>query len=96
MVASLTIGYNAAGLIASVQSSDGRTVTYTYDSGEHLIGVTSFDGEVTQYAYQAGSSAATKDALVSITVPRWLAEQLQLRFGGPAFGDVAGRRRRVR
>ena len=50
MVASLTIGYNAAGLIALGQSSDGRTVTYNYDSGKHLITVTSFDGEVTQYA----------------------------------------------
>ena len=52
VVASLTIGYNAAGLIGSVQSSDGRTVTYNYDPGKHLIGVTSFDGEVTQYGYQ--------------------------------------------
>ncbi len=66
VVASLTIGYNAAGLIGSVQSSDGRTVTYNYDPGKHLIGVTSFDGEVTQYGYQGGSNAATKDALVSI------------------------------
>ncbi len=67
VVASLTIGYNAAGLIGSVQSSDGRTVTYNYDPGKHLIGVTSFDGEVTQYGYQGGSNAATKDALASIT-----------------------------
>ena len=66
VVASMTISYNSAGLIASVQSSDGRAVTYTYDAGKHLIGVTSFDGEVTQYGYQGGSNAATKDALFSI------------------------------
>ena len=65
VVASLTIGYNTAGLIASVASSDGRTVTYTYDSGEHLNTVTSFDGEVTQYTYQARIESGDQDALTS-------------------------------
>ena len=69
VVASLTIGYNAAGLIGSVKSSDGRTVTYNYDTGNHLIGVTSFDGEVTQYRYQGGSSAPTKDARSRSSTP---------------------------
>ena len=94
VVASLTIGYNAAGLIGSVQSSDGRTVTYNYDAGKHLIGVTSFDGEVTQYGYQGRIECGDQGRAGLDQVRRRLAEQLQLRFGGPAFGDVAGRRRR--
>jgi RHS repeat-associated protein len=84
--ASLTMAYNASGLISSVTTSTGQTVEYTYDSGLHLIDVTSFDGEETTYAYVAGSDAATKNALGSITN----ADGTSQSFTFNAAGQLAG------
>ena len=67
--ASLSIAYNAGGLIQSITSSDGRQVLYAYDASQHLIAVTSVDGRTTRYAYSSGSGAATSNALLSITSP---------------------------
>ncbi len=68
VVGSLTIAYNASGLIASVASSDGRTIGYTYNSAEQLTSVTSYDGTVTHYSYASGASPATVNALSTIQV----------------------------
>ena len=66
IVGSLTIGYSVAGLIASVTSSDGRAITYNYDSSKHLTSVHGYDNSVTQYTYQSGSNPATENALTTI------------------------------
>ena len=50
---SLTIGYNASGLVQSVTASDGRTVAYSYDAGQHLATVQGYDGRTSHYTYQA-------------------------------------------
>jgi RHS repeat-associated protein len=63
---SLAITYNAAGLIATVASADGRTVSYTYDSTDHLIGVQEYSGATTQYTYDASSNPSIQNALTSI------------------------------
>jgi RHS repeat-associated protein len=69
---SLTIAYNAAGLIASVTDSatPARTTTYTYDAAnEHLIAVQAPDGLVTHYTYYTGAGAAREHALKTIEPP---------------------------
>ena len=61
VVGSLSIAYNAAGLIASVTSSDGSAITYIYNSAEQLTSVTSYDGTVTHYTYAAGSESGHRE-----------------------------------
>ena len=94
--ASLTIAYNAAGLIASVTSSDGRTVNYTYDAGEHLTSVQSYDGTVTQFTYDSGSNPATVNALTSIQFPDGTSADFTYDAVGRLAGHVPDRRRRSR
>ncbi len=84
--ASLTIAYNAQGLIASVTSPDGQTVKYNYDPGEHLISVQSYDGEVTQYTYESGSDESTENALTSITNPDGTSQNFTYSLSGQLTG----------
>jgi RHS repeat-associated protein len=65
--ASVTLAYNAAGLISSVTDSAGRVTLYAYDaSNQHLLTVNSYDGLVTTYTYSSGNGAAREHALTSI------------------------------
>ena len=49
---SITIAYNAAGLISTVTDSQGRVTTYTYDAtNQYLMAVKGFNGQTTTYAY---------------------------------------------
>jgi YD repeat-containing protein len=75
---SITIGYNAAGLISSVTDSEGRKTTYTYDSrNQQLISVTGFDGKTTSYTYEnlvyaigiIPPPSPLQNALLSISFP---------------------------
>jgi RHS repeat-associated protein len=67
---SLTIAYNAAGLIESVTDDVGHQTLFTYDAAvEHLIAVQDFDGRITRYTYSAGAGAATEHALLSVEFP---------------------------
>ena len=73
---SITIAYNAAGLISKVTDSLGRVTTYSYDAyNSYLMAVTAFDGQTTNYSYNdpilIGGSAMPKSygALLSITFP---------------------------
>ncbi len=67
---SLSIVYNASGLIASVTDSAGRATTYAYDAtAAHLVSVTNFDGTQTLYSYDTSTNLATENALLSITYP---------------------------
>jgi RHS repeat-associated protein len=66
----LALAYNAAGLIESVTTSDGRQARFTYDAaGEHLIAVLGYDGQITRYTYDTGHGAAREHALLSIEAP---------------------------
>ncbi len=68
--ASITIAYNAAGLISTVYDSQGRDTTYTYDSSnQHLIAVTGFNGQTTRYTYDTDPDDNAFNALTSITFP---------------------------
>ena len=67
---SIDLAYNAAGLIASITDSLGRTTTYTYDAtNQHLISVTGFNGQITSYTYNTTSGSAAINALTSIAFP---------------------------
>ena len=67
---SLQLTYNGAGLIETVSDSQGRVITYSYDTAnEHLTSVQSYDGRVTNYTYNTGGIAARKHALLSIEAP---------------------------
>jgi RHS repeat-associated protein len=67
---SLTIAYNAAGLIASVTDSAGRETTYRYDpTVNYLTSVTTSDGQTTSYTYDTSINIETENALLSITYP---------------------------
>ena len=71
---SITIAYNAAGLISTVTDSQGRVTTYTYDAtNQYLIAVTGFNGQTTTYTYNTAERDARAEllsnALTSITFP---------------------------
>ena len=67
---SLTIAYNAAGLIQSVTTSDGRTVSYGYDPTDHyLVSVQGYSGGTTLYEYITGPNLALANALTAIAFP---------------------------
>ncbi len=67
---SLTLAYNAAGLIESIIDSTGRQTLYNYDAAnEHLRSVRSFDGRETHYTYATAGDLATQHALLSIQAP---------------------------
>jgi RHS repeat-associated protein len=83
---SLTIAYNSAGLITSVTSSDGRTVSYGYDAGDQLTQVQSYDGETTQYGYDTSGNPSVAHALTSVQNP----DGTQQLFSYDAEGRLAG------
>jgi RHS repeat-associated protein len=65
---SLTLAYNAAGLISTITDSVGRTTTYNYDpTNQYLTSVVDFDGRTTSYTYDTGSNPTTAHALLSVT-----------------------------
>jgi len=67
---SLTLAYNAAGLISTLTDSAGRVTTYGYDmSNQHLLSVTAHSGLVTAYAYNTTVGTAARNALTTITSP---------------------------
>ena len=60
---SLTIAYNASGLIQTITDPAGGRTTFTYDANADLTSVTDYNGQVTSYSYN------TAHALTSITNP---------------------------
>ncbi|MFI5453930.1 MAG: Ig-like domain-containing protein [Isosphaerales bacterium] len=67
---SLTLQYNAAGLVSSVTDSAGRTTTYAYDpTNQYLTREAGFDGKVTSYTYDTGANPVTAHALLSVNYP---------------------------
>ena len=65
----IAISYNAAGLIASIADSAGRTTTYNYDpTNTYLTSVNGFNGQTTNYTYDTSGDAA-ENALQTITIP---------------------------
>jgi RHS repeat-associated protein len=65
---SLTLAYDAKGLLSQVTDSAGRTVAYSYDSSGQLISVASPTG-TTGYTYTTDSSGPRAHSLASITNP---------------------------
>ena len=64
----LILSYNAAGLIATVTDSAGRTTSYYYDpTDQYLTSVVDFDGQTTNYTYDTGTNPTTVHALLSVT-----------------------------
>jgi RHS repeat-associated protein len=67
---SLTLTYNAAGLVSTITDSVGRATTYTYDAtNQYLTTVVGFDGRTTQYTYDTGANPTTAHALLTVTHP---------------------------
>ncbi|HYF34669.1 MAG TPA: hypothetical protein VD994_05210, partial [Prosthecobacter sp.] len=67
---SLTLAYNAAGLISAVTDSLGRVTAYSYDAGnQHLLSVASFTGRITSYGYNTTAGSPALNALTSIAFP---------------------------
>jgi RHS repeat-associated protein len=67
--ASLTIGYNAAGLIGTITDSAGRVTTYGYDATNAYLTMVTGPGGTTTYQYDAGTNPAIGHALTSVTDP---------------------------
>jgi RHS repeat-associated protein len=67
--ASLSISYDAAGLIGSVTGSDGRVVIYNYDANKQLTSVQSYDDTLTKYAYDTRGNLASAHSLTAIQFP---------------------------
>jgi RHS repeat-associated protein len=64
------IGYNSAGLIASLTDSTGRSVAYSYDAtNTYLTSVKGYNGQSTVYGYNTTAGAAAQNTLTSITFP---------------------------
>jgi RHS repeat-associated protein len=81
---SLTLAYNASGLISSIADSTGGTTTYTYNASKQLIAVQDSNGFTTTYAY--GASGAATNALTAVTS----AGGVQADFSYDSQGRLAG------
>jgi RHS repeat-associated protein len=94
--ASIALSYNAAGRVASVIDSLGRTVTYTYDIGnEHLLSVADSSG-TTSYAYSTGNGAGREHALTSVTDATGVTEYFEYNtFGRLSATYVSGNLQRT-
>ena len=90
---SLTLAYNAAGLISSVTSSTGQTVDYTYDSGEHLIDVTSFDGQADAVHIRGRVQRGDAKRAGVDHKRRWHVPEFHVQCHGPVDRHIANRRR---
>jgi RHS repeat-associated protein len=67
---SLTIFYNAAGLIQRITDSFGNETSYFYDdANEHLILVQRYDGRTISYKYSDDPGTAVRHALTQIGYP---------------------------
>jgi RHS repeat-associated protein len=67
---SITISYNAAGLISSVASSLGQVTTYSYDAtNQYLASVAGPTGQTTTYSYNTTSGSPAQNALTTIAFP---------------------------
>ncbi len=65
---SLTLRYNAAGLVDQITDSRGRLTAYTYDaSNQYLLSATGPDGLVTTYTYDTAVGVPSQHALTSVT-----------------------------
>ncbi len=65
---SITLTYNAAGVVESVADSIGRVSSFTYDpTFQYLLTATAPNGDVTTYAYDTLSASPRLHALVSVT-----------------------------
>jgi len=68
--ASLTIAWNAAGLVQSVTDSVGRSTTYAYDAAnQYLISSQTSDGRISNYTYDTDPASASQYALTSVQLP---------------------------
>jgi RHS repeat-associated protein len=85
---SLSLSYNAQGLVSQVADSTGRVVTYTYDSNEQMTSATTVAG-TTAYGYTADASGPRAHALTSITFPAGD----HLFFSYDAQGHLSGEQR---
>ncbi|MHB9065961.1 MAG: RHS repeat-associated core domain-containing protein [Pirellulaceae bacterium] len=64
---SLTLAYNAAGLVSTITNSVGHSTAYGYDStNTYLTSVTTDDGKVTSYTYKTAGSVSQQHALTSV------------------------------
>ena len=89
--ASLTLAYNAFGLIDRITDSAGRVTTYGYDlTHQFLVSVTGPQG-TTLYTYDTSADPRRRDALTSMTDPSGVAQVFEYdsrgRLSATYFGD---------